>query len=147
MRLLGKLLGLWVIGRTVSSTTPLIMRLISAVAAIAALAAVGMLVFAILMVGGVWATYNQLVAHDFTQGQASAMIGAGLVIILVGLVIAVQQYMERVHLTLRKIAFAQAPVGSRVSGIFEQFTKGYSTPPTATPRKDRDRDRIKRRAS
>lgn len=138
MGLLGKLLGLWVIGRTVSSTTPLILRLISSVAAIAALAAVGMLVFATLLVGGIWAAYNQLLAYDYTQGQASAMIAAGLVIVLVGLVIAVQQYMARINHTLRKMAFAQAPVGSRMSYIFDEFTKGYNTPP-APKRKERSR--------
>lgn len=127
MRMLSKLLGMWILGKTVSSTTPLFLRLITAMAAIAALAALSVLVFAILMVGGVWAIYTQLIAYDYTQGEASALIACGLVAILLALVVAVQRYTARVRTTLRQLAYVQAPVSSRLSHIFDEFARGYNT--------------------
>lgn len=125
MRMLGKLLGMWALGKTVTNSTPLILRLLTAVAAILALATVILLVLAVLLVGGVWAFYTQLIANDYTQIQAVVLIGCVLVTMLLALVLGIQCYAKRVQVALRQLAFAQAPVSGRVSHVLDEFMRGY----------------------
>lgn len=131
MALLNKLLGIWLAERTVTSTTPLFMRLLAAIAAIAVLAAIASALLALMLAGVLWVIYEQLLAHGLPQQMALlSMIGIVLILLAV-LVVFVQDYINQVRALSRRIIVGQGPVTGGLSTIADAFLRGWrAAPPT-----------------
>lgn len=128
MRILSRIFRMWLLGRTVSSSTPILLRLVTAVAAIAVLAMIGFLFFALLVTGVLWTGYLQLVAQGLSQAQAVAALSGLLLLVLVGIAASVRGYMQQTMRLLGQLAFAHAPVSGRVSLLIDAFVRGYKSP-------------------
>lgn len=127
MALVSKLLGIWLAERTVTSTTPLFMRLLAAVAAIAVLAAMASALLALMLAGVLWVIYEQLLAHGLPQQMALlSMIGIVL-ILLAALVVFVQDYINQIRVLSRSIMVGQGPVTGSLSTIAVAFMRGWRT--------------------
>lgn len=128
MFVISKLLGLWVIGRTVSSTTPLFMRLLLGMAAITVLAILATILTGVLIVGALWFIYFQLVTYGVDPAMAVTTLG-GLILALVALtLIFARNYWIRVRRISQRISYMQAPIAGRFSTIADAFVDGFFTP-------------------
>lgn len=127
MALASKLLGIWLAERTVTSTTPLFMRLLAAVAAIAVLAAMASALLALMMAGILWIAYEQLLLHGLSQQMALlSMIGIVLILLAV-LVTFVQNYINQIRALSHRIIPGQGPLTGGISNIADAFMRGLRT--------------------
>lgn len=124
MSLLSKLLGIWAVGKSVSSTTPLFMRLLLGMAAITLFAVFAAVLMAFIMTGLVWVSYVQLLAHGITQLHAILIIGAVLVAILGIALLALRHYWRKACRLSKRIMFMQSPLTGRLNQISEAFMSG-----------------------
>ena len=126
MALASKLLGIWLTERTVTSTTPLFMRLLGAIAAIAVLAAMASSLLALIMAGLLWMIYEQLLVHGLPQ-QIALLCMIGIVLIMLSvLVIFVQGYINRIRALSNRLVVGQAPVTGGLSSVVTAFVRGLS---------------------
>jgi hypothetical protein len=127
MAWLSKLVGIWLAKRTVTSTTPLFMRLLAALAAIAVLAALASALLALAMAGVLWLIYEQLLLHGLSQQMALlSMIGIVLILLAI-LTLFVQDHIDRIRALSRRIIANQEPVTGRLSGLANAFIRGLLT--------------------
>ena len=124
MALLGKLLGMWLSERTVTSSTPLFMRLLAAIAAIAVLTAIAAALLALLLAGLLYLLYEQLIAHGLSP-QLVLFSMLSVVVILLGIMAAIaQHYIDKIRALSRLIPARPDPVSSGVTTIAESFLRG-----------------------
>jgi uncharacterized membrane protein len=131
--LLRKLFGVWVIGKTVSSTAPLFMRLLLGMAAITVLAVVGAILAAALIMGGLWLAYSQLVESGIEPAFALMILGAVILFLLGLVVLSARNYWRKLNLITRRLVYRQAPISGRLSSIADAFIDGLLTD-TSQPR-------------
>ena len=128
MSLVSKLLGIWLTERTVTSSTPLFMRLLAAIAAIAVLAAMASALLALIMAGLLWLAYEQMLAHGLPQ-QVALLCMIGIVLILLSvLVLFVQNYINRIRALSQRIIVGQGPVTGGLSTVAAAFVRGWNQP-------------------
>lgn len=128
MPFISKLLGMWVLGKTVSHTTPLFMRLLLGMIAITVFIVFAALLVAILAAGVIWFTYSQLLVHGMTPGYALLVIAAILIALLIAALLLLQHNWRAVNIISRSIDHIQSPVVTRASGITRSFLKGFDSP-------------------
>jgi len=126
MNMLGKLIGLWAMGKTVSSTTPIFMRLGLSMAAIIALGTFLLLLSTILLVSLLWLLHLQLVLHGMEPIEATYIVIATVITMMLVIALAIRLYVGRIQTNMREIAYAHSPVGGRVSYIVDSFMRGFT---------------------
>jgi hypothetical protein len=131
MALASKLLGIWLTERAVTSTTPLFMRLLGAMAAIAILAAMASALLALAIGGVLWVAYLQLLAYGMAPQMAMiSMIGIVLILLAI-LVIFVQDYINQIRALSHRIIAGHGPITGGVSSVANAFVDGLMA---GTPR-------------
>lgn len=125
MSLLSRLLGLWAVGKTVSSTTPLFMRLLLGMAAITLFAVFAAVLLALIGAGLVYVAYIQLMAHGFSEAHTLLIIGGVLVALLFATVMVVRYHWRRAYKLTQKILLLQTPITGRINRIGEAFMSGF----------------------
>lgn len=131
MKLVTKLAGLWLMGRGVSTSTPLMAKLVMMIAAttlFAVIAAVlGMaLIFGVLILG-----YMQFIAIGVTPSTAVLILMAVVVALLAGVVGIARHYLRHVRTILKAINYVQHPLQGRAQRIVDAFFDGYHAPAAA----------------
>lgn|GEM_PF-4194807 len=128
MSLVKKLLGMWMIGKTVSSTTHLLGNLLISMAVIAILAAVSAVFFLILVCGILWFSYNILVIQGFTELTAILILGAVVLLVLLLCLYYMRCYIKKISLfSLEFDNSTQSPIVRGVTHIVDSFIKGLTT--------------------
>lgn len=131
MAIVSKLLGIWLAGRTVTSTTPLFMRLLAAVAAVAVLSAMASALLALLFAGILWLIYGELIAHGLAPQMALvSMIGLVLMALSI-MVYFVQRYVSQIRLLSNRVIVGQSPVTGGLGAVADAFMQGLNRRTTA----------------
>lgn len=126
MSIASKLFGIWAMSRTVSTTTPLFIRLLAGMAAVAFFVMVAAAIIVILIFGSVWLAYGQLRGYG-VDSQASALIIGGFLLALLGVIMqAAQRHYCRLTITSQNILQINPPGGGRVSRTFAAFMNGLN---------------------
>lgn len=125
MPILAKLLGMWAVGKTVSSATPLMIQLIRGVAAIAICGVLVAMLVTLLIVGGTWLGYEQLIALGYSAPQAIFCLGATLLVLLVVTIIILTRYIARAIRTTKQLVYVQSPLSSKAAHVVESFWEGF----------------------
>jgi len=128
MSLLSRLFGIWAIGKTVSSTTPLFLRLIMGMAAITVLSVVGAILIVVFIVGTLWFIHAQLIAGGTTPQLAGLITGELVLLIMAAILLLTRSYWRKIKLISSNIINMNTPVSSRVSGIADSFMNGFMSP-------------------
>lgn len=125
MSLISRLLGIWAVGKTVSATTPLFLRLLRGMAVITLFAVLAAILLAVLIVGAVWLAYVQLVAAGIAANAAILIIGLVLIAMLLGVAMVVKHHCSKAAHLCRAILHAQAPVSNRIHRLSDAFMSGF----------------------
>lgn len=126
MSIVRKLLEIIVAGRTVSATGPLLTRLIIGMAALTFLAIFAAVMLSFLVSMALWLSYNELIAHGFSSGQAFGMVAAVLLLLLAIAGISLQYYWQKSTTLIRRIVALQSPLGNRINTLRDAFLNGYN---------------------
>jgi len=126
MALLNRLLGIWIVGKTVSSTTPLFIRLILGMAVITLLAVFCAVILAMLVAGGAWFGYSQMVDNGVTEVAAFSIIGLIMFSLLLTIGLFLQHYLRKANAIAKRIMYLQAPISGRFSMISDAFMNGFN---------------------
>ncbi|MFZ4541960.1 MAG: hypothetical protein ACOYNL_09205 [Rickettsiales bacterium] len=127
MYILTKLFGIWAVGKTVSSTTPLFMRLILGMAAVTLFAVFAAVVSAMLVGILTWFSFYQLTAHGLSDGLAIAVIALVMLSIVLTIVMAMQHYWRKACSLAKTIMYVQSPISGRLNTLTEAFIGGFNT--------------------
>ncbi len=133
MRILAKLLAIWAMGRTVTSTMPLLLQLAVSVAAIAFLSMFILLLAMTLIIGSLWGIHSLLLDAGVTPLTAGAVVFLLIIIMMLVAALAIQSYIHRIKIDMREITFAQAPVTGRVAMVADAFLRGFNQTGTTKP--------------
>lgn len=131
MSLVSKLLGIWMVRRTVSSTTPLFIRLLLGVVALTISAVVVALLGALLLSVLLWFLYSQLIEQGFGQGQAQLMIAGLIIAMMLGFVALIQSHWRNVRKVSNSLIYMTSPttgVSGRFAALSDAFMQGFHTP-------------------
>lgn len=129
MSMINKLIGIWAINKTVSSATPLFMRLLVGMAAVTVCAVISAIVVTILLTGAVWLSYTQMIQQGVTETTAMLIIGAILLAFLAYLMMTLQHHARKLRAGFRKMIYAQEPMSTRLSDISNAFLDGFNDAP------------------
>ncbi len=133
MSILSKVFGIWAVSKTVTSTTPLFIRLLIGMAAITVCSVVASIIIIILAVGLTWAAYLQLLQQGISEGSALVIIGSLLLALLAAVVLALKKHVRKLQLVSKNIMHMQAPIGEKISDITGAFMQGFNTPAYTPP--------------
>jgi predicted permease len=126
MSLLSRLLKIWLVGRTVSATTPLLMRLVVGIALVSLLVALGAVLLAILIGMVVWFAYGQLIANGATDYQAMATIAGSILLLLTLIALWIRVHWLRSMGLIRNIAYLRTPISGRINMFSDAFMAGFN---------------------
>lgn len=128
MPLISRLLKLWAFGKSVSNTTPMFMRLLVGMAAITLLTVIVAVLVSLLLLGGLWLAYAQLVEHGMEPLNAFLTLG-GIIILLIGAVILIaRNYLRRIRNLSKQVFQVHHPVTAGVSHVVNAFIEGLLSP-------------------
>jgi uncharacterized membrane protein len=127
MSVANKLFGIWVVNKTVSSATPLFIRMLASVAAITVCAIIAALIIVMLIVGGVWLTYWQLTAYGVDTQTSALIIGSLLLALLASVITAGKQHCYRLRYNSQKIFSFQPAIGGQISRVANAFMEGFDS--------------------
>lgn len=130
MSVLSKLFGVWVVNKTVTSATPLLIRLFAGMAAITACAIAAAIIMAILMAGILWVAYAQLLQYGVSEGVILLIIGSLLFALLSYIIITVKSNLNKIHGIARQILYLQSPLSGKLSDISSAFMDGFNSSPS-----------------
>ncbi len=125
MSLLKRLFGIWAINKTVTTTTPLFMRLILGMAVLTLLAVFASVLFAIVVAACAWFGYTQLIICGISSVAAFSIVFLILVALMLILCMVLQHHWRKLQQTLQHILYMQAPISSSVSILTDAFFRGY----------------------
>ena len=125
MSIASKLLGVWAVGKTVSNTTPIMMRLLAGMVAITFFAIFASVLIALLTVGSLWFLYSQMVAHGIDPQIAALMIGCLMLALLSFSMLMLQCYWHRLQRLSKRINISQSPITARVTYVTDAFMDGF----------------------
>lgn len=128
MSMISKVFGIWAVGKTVSATTPLFLRLILGMAAITVMSVVAAILITMLIAGGLWFVHAQLVLAGATPPMALMMVGLIVLLMLAIMALLAQSYWRRMKGTAARMMNMHAPVSSRMSGLADAFMDGFMSP-------------------
>ena len=128
MSVASKLIGIWMFKRTVSSTTPLLMRLLLGMAALTVSAVILAILGAAIVFGLLWVAYEQLVTNGVPPHNAELIIG-GVVLALFAYTLGlVQSHWRSMRKVANSIIYMQAPISGKLSTLADAFMDGYEHP-------------------
>lgn len=126
MPMFEKILGVWAVSRTVS-TTPVLMRLFVGITAITVCAILAAFLGALFLGAGVWFFYNTLLLHGVPP-QDAMIVMLGLVVLLLLVVgVIMQYYWQQVRRASRRMLYLQSPVTARFATLMDAFMNGYNS--------------------
>ena len=128
MSVASKLFGAWMLKRTVTSTTPLFMRLLLGMAALVVFAVIGAILGAFLMVGILWLIFDQLVANGVPAQNAQMLIAGGMLILLAASIAMAQKHWRQMRKIANSIIYLQSPIHGKLNTIADAFMSGYDAP-------------------
>ncbi len=120
-----KWLGMWVIGKTISSTTPLVMQLILGVVVVALLAIFSSTLLAVLVASSAWFSYAQLITAGWSASASFALVASGLLFLFLTSILVLQHYWHKAYAISRRLAYLQTPFSTRISMMADAFMDGY----------------------
>ena len=127
MSIASKLFGIWAVNKTVSSTGSLFLRLLAGMAAITVLALTSVIIIAMLIAGGAWLSYNQMVSANIDPQAAALIIGSLLLALLSSIILSAKSYYLGLQHTLKNTMDFQAPVGGNLTRAIEAFLNGFDS--------------------
>jgi hypothetical protein len=128
MSVLSKVVGLWMLGRTASTSAILFQRLLAGLAAIAVLAVVTAILIGVLMVGLLYLMYTYLVAHGLEPNVAMLVVG-GVTLAFLALTVAyIVAYWRKVRSVPQQLVRMNAPISTRLHDVVDAFMSGMSDP-------------------
>jgi hypothetical protein len=133
MPLIRRLLNLWALGKTVSNTTPMFMRLLLGMAAITLLTVVTAILVSLLILGILWLSYEQLTAQGMEPQEVLLLLGGIITAFIVGAILWARSYLRRIRKLSRHLFLVRQPFSNGISNIAHAFIDGLLTP--AEPRK------------
>lgn len=127
MSVVSKVFGIWVVNKTVSSSTTLFLRLLAGMAAIIVCAITASLIIAILITGGVWLAYGELVTSGIDKQVAALIIGSLLLALLAAIMLTVKKYFYQLHIVSKTILNFKPPLGGKLSRVIDAFMEGLDS--------------------
>lgn len=124
--LLHTLLGVWAIGKTVTSTPPIFMRLAVSMAAVTFVVVFMAVLAAMIVAGMVGFSYVSMVDHGLEPKIALLILAAALLTVLTCGIVALQFYWNRVSRLSKHLIYMQAPITSRVHLLAQAFLQGLN---------------------
>ncbi len=132
MSVASKLLGAWMLKRTVSSTTPLFMRLLLGMAALVVFAVVGAILGAFIMAGLLWLIFDQMVAAGIPPQNAKLLLAGSVLVLFVVAISMAQKHWRNMRKLANNIIYLQSPIGGKLNAIADAFMDGYEHPRART---------------
>ena len=126
--MLGKIAGMILLQRTVSASSTLLESLLAGMAAIAVLALIATLLFASLIMGGIYVGYQALLASGFTAQAAALVTGGVIFCLLIVAVVAIIACIRKIRGIPKRLVTNEAPMINIVSQIADAFTEGFRKP-------------------
>ena len=138
MSLLRKLIGIWMMEKTVSSVATVFTRLLMSMAIVAILAAFSAVFLVIIMTGIIWGAYVQLTLHGWDSSSAILIIIAALAVLLCLCMYAVQRHVRKIAEISHFLLLAKAIPHNRFSSLMNAFMDGFhqGEPPRHCARKE-----------
>lgn len=130
MSVASKLFGVWVVNKTVTSATPLFIRLLVGMAAITVYAIAAFIVMAILMIGIVWIAYERLLQYGIDQNIILLIIGSLLIALLSYIIMSVKANLKKIYAVAKQILYLQSPLSGKLSDISNAFLDGFNSTPS-----------------
>ncbi len=124
MSIISNLLGMWAIGKTISNTTPIFTKLLLGVVAVTAFAVFASVLAAMLLVGGTWFLYVQMIAHGADNDIAALTIACLLIALLAMSAIIMREYIYRIRRISKRIIYMQTPLTTRLTNLADAFASG-----------------------
>jgi len=128
MALISKLFGIWAVGKTVSATTPLFLRLIMGMAAITVISVVVAILIVMSITGVLWLAYHAMIDGGTTPQLAAAVTGGTVLLIMAIMVAVARHYWMRVQNISSTILHLHTPLSQRMSGLADSFMDGFMSP-------------------
>ena len=127
MSIVRKAMTVMMLGKTLSSSTPMMHRLLTGLIAIASLSLILAIMAGTFIVGALYFLYYMFVTHGLDQQTAMLTIG-GIILILGALFLGlIVRYIRRIQELPREIAYMEAPVGQKIGSILDAFIDGLVT--------------------
>ena len=127
MFLLGKLLGVIAVQRTLSDTS-VFQQFLVGTARLILLSVLTAFMVGILLVGGFYAIHMALVSYGLTADAACIVVACVAALITIMLILFIQAQLHKLQNTLQRLLRQQAPIASRATEIVEAFVQGLMTP-------------------
>ena len=121
-----RLLSIWAFSRTVTSTTPIFMQLLTSMAAITLLAVFSAVVIAIILAGAIWLSYATLIAHGVSAAVAALLIGSAMLALLLATFIVMRYYWCRATSFCTQLLTKQSPLTGRITQLTDAFMQGFN---------------------
>ena len=125
-----KLLGMWALGKTMSGTTPLLMRLLAGVVTITVLTIFSAILVTVFILGSIWLGYSLLVDAQVEPQMAMLMIAGALLALIAAAAIAIRNTLLNLRGVHKRFVITQSPIATRMHSAVDAFFEGLSTPPT-----------------
>ena len=124
MSVIRKLFGIWIIGKTVSTTTTLFTNLLISMAAIALLAAFAAVFLIIIVCGVLYLSYQELIIYGVTELNAMLILGAVLLLLLLGIYHYIGYHVRQMGKNYSGILHSKTSNAPGVSNIIDSFMDG-----------------------
>lgn len=128
---LSKLLGLILLRRTMSASTSLLEGLLTGAAAIFVLGLVFTILIASLIAGGIYVSYNTLVAHGMDPLTAGIIIGSVILLILAVLFAILIVSIIRIGKLPKHFVTTESEIAKTANRIIDAFMAGFEGKPLA----------------
>jgi hypothetical protein len=124
-----KLVGMWALGKTMSSTTPLLMRLLAGVVTITILTIFSAILVTVFILGSIWLSYNLLVDAQIEPQIAALVIASILLALIAAAALVIRGTLRNLRHVHKRFVISQSPVATRMHSVVDAFLEGLSTPP------------------
>lgn len=127
--LLSKLLGLILLRRTVSAGTSLLEGLLTGVASIFTLGLVFSILVSSLITGGIYVSYNALVAHSGDPMRAAVFVGSAILLMLAFILIVLAVSISRIGKLPKHFAGTESELAKSANQVIDSFLAGLEGKP------------------
>jgi len=126
---LGKLLGIVMVQRTLS-TTALFQQFLWGIAVFIIFTVIAGALLSALLIGGLCAAYHALVLYGLEPQAAQVTIATLtlLIAVIIGAILYVK--IHRLHAALPHLLRAQSPIAARINEVTDSFLDGLMNPPS-----------------
>lgn len=125
MSVINNIIALFLAGQSFMDHSRMLRSFLTSIAAILGLFLILAMMLGTLVIGGLYAGYLALLAHEWTTYQALGIIGGILAVLIasVGALLAVR--LKRLRAIPLQTPFQQSPITSRVTDIGQAFMDGF----------------------